>query len=95
MTAPTSASSGLKSCQLLIDNNSNHVPWIFVNGIRANLASKELLALLKQAGLKRTAFGVESGDPDILKASTRRSTTTPFARHSRTPRKSAWRPSAS
>ncbi len=51
---------------LLIENKLNHVPWIFVNGIRANLASKELLALLKQAGLKRVAFGVETGDPDIL-----------------------------
>jgi len=51
---------------LLIENRLNHVPWIFVNGIRANLASKELLALLKQAGLKRVAFGVETGDPDIL-----------------------------
>lgn len=51
---------------LLIANRLNHVPWIFVNGIRANLATKELLAKLKQAGLKRTAFGVESGDPEIL-----------------------------
>ncbi len=54
--------------KLLIENKLNHVPWIFVNGIRANLASKELLLLLKNAGLKRTAFGVESGDPDILKS---------------------------
>ncbi len=53
---------------LLIENNLSHVPWIFVNGIRANLANKELLAKLKAAGLKRTAFGVESGDPDILKS---------------------------
>lgn len=52
---------------LLIENDLNRVPWIFVNGIRANLASKELLSLLKQAGLKRTAFGVETGDPDIMK----------------------------
>ncbi|UCC87645.1 MAG: cobalamin-dependent protein [Anaerolineales bacterium] len=51
---------------LLIENKLNHVPWIFVNGIRANLASRELLGKLKAAGLKRTAFGVESGDPDIL-----------------------------
>lgn len=50
----------------LIENNLNHVPWIFVNGIRANLASKELLMLLKTAGLKRVAFGVETGDEDIL-----------------------------
>ncbi len=54
--------------RLLIENDLNHVPWIFVNGIRANLASKELLALLKEAGLKRTAFGVESGDPEILRS---------------------------
>ncbi len=53
---------------LLIENNLNHVPWIFVNGIRANLATKELLTLLKRAGLKRTAFGVETGDPEILKS---------------------------
>ena len=55
-----------KLSDLLIENKLNHVPWIFVNGIRANLASKELLAKMKAAGLKRTAFGVESGDPDIL-----------------------------
>ena len=54
--------------RLLIENELNHVPWIFVNGIRANLASKELLGLLKKAGLKRTAFGVESGDPEILRS---------------------------
>jgi radical SAM superfamily enzyme YgiQ (UPF0313 family) len=51
---------------LLIEHRLNHIPWIFVNGIRANLASQEFLAKLKAAGLKRTAFGVESGDPDIL-----------------------------
>jgi radical SAM superfamily enzyme YgiQ (UPF0313 family) len=51
---------------LLIEHKVNHVPWIFVNGIRANLASVSLLAKLKQAGLKRVAFGVESGDPGVL-----------------------------
>ena len=50
----------------LIRRKINHVPWIFVNGIRGNLATVELLGHLKEAGLKRTAFGVESGDPDIL-----------------------------
>jgi anaerobic magnesium-protoporphyrin IX monomethyl ester cyclase len=50
----------------LIHRKINHVPWIFVNGIRGNLATVELLGHLKEAGLKRTAFGVESGDPDIL-----------------------------
>jgi radical SAM superfamily enzyme YgiQ (UPF0313 family) len=52
---------------MLIDEQLNHVPWIFVNGIRANLAEKPLMARLKAAGLKRTAFGVETGNPEILK----------------------------
>jgi radical SAM superfamily enzyme YgiQ (UPF0313 family) len=50
----------------LIENRLNHVPWIFVNGIRANLADLDLLTKLKQAGLKRTAFGVETGDAEML-----------------------------
>jgi radical SAM superfamily enzyme YgiQ (UPF0313 family) len=50
----------------LIANRLNHVPWIFVNGIRANLADLDLLTRLKQAGLKRTAFGVETGDAEML-----------------------------
>ena len=50
----------------LIANKLNHVPWIFVNGIRANLADMELLTKLKQAGLKRTAFGVETGDEQMI-----------------------------
>lgn len=53
---------------LLIENNLNHVPWIFVNGIRANLVDYDLMRLLKQAGLRRTAFGVETGNPEMLKA---------------------------
>jgi radical SAM superfamily enzyme YgiQ (UPF0313 family) len=55
-----------KMADLFIEHEVNHVPWIFVNGIRANLATTELLGKLKKAGLKRTAFGVESGDPDVL-----------------------------
>ncbi|HNS01342.1 MAG TPA: radical SAM protein [Anaerolineae bacterium] len=53
---------------MLIANKLNHVPWIFVNGIRANLADKVLMAKLKEAGLLRTAFGVETGNPDMIKA---------------------------
>ena len=55
-----------RMADLFIEHGVNHVPWIFVNGIRANLATVELLSKLKKAGLKRTAFGVESGDPDVL-----------------------------
>ena len=51
---------------LLVVNDLNHVPWIFVNGIRADLATPQLLSKMKAAGLKRTAFGVETGDPDML-----------------------------
>ena len=51
---------------LLIAERLNQVPWIFVNGIRANLAGREFLARLKSAGLKRLAFGVETGDPGML-----------------------------
>lgn len=55
-----------RMADLFIERGVNHVPWIFVNGIRANLATTDLLGKLKHAGLKRTAFGVESGDPDVL-----------------------------
>ncbi len=51
---------------MLIAEQLNHVPWIFVNGIRANLADYDLLVRLKQAGLKRTAFGVETGDEQMI-----------------------------
>ena len=56
----------MKISDLLVENKLNHVPWIFVNGIRANLATTDVLSKMKSAGLKRTAFGVESGDPDVL-----------------------------
>lgn len=56
-----------KLANMLIENNLNHVPWIFVNGIRANLADYELMSKLKKAGLMRTAFGVETGNAEILK----------------------------
>jgi anaerobic magnesium-protoporphyrin IX monomethyl ester cyclase len=59
-------------CDLIIDNQLNHVPWMFVNGIRANIADRELMAHMKAAGLKRTAFGVESGDQVILNSINKR-----------------------
>ncbi len=58
----------VRLADMLISNQLNHVPWIFVNGIRANLASLELMKKLKEAGLKRTAFGVETGDEAIMAA---------------------------
>ena len=56
----------LEICDLLIERGLQHVPWIMINGIRANLADVELLTKMRQAGCARTAFGVESGNQEIL-----------------------------
>ena len=56
----------LDICQALVDEGLSHVPWIMINGIRANLADEELLGAMKRAGCIRTAFGVESGNQAIL-----------------------------
>jgi anaerobic magnesium-protoporphyrin IX monomethyl ester cyclase len=56
----------LEICDLIIAQGLNHVPWIMINGIRANLADEELLGRMRQAGCIRTAFGVESGNQQIL-----------------------------
>jgi anaerobic magnesium-protoporphyrin IX monomethyl ester cyclase len=56
----------LEICQALLDEGLHHVPWIMINGIRANLADEELLGAMKRAGCIRTAFGVESGNQAIL-----------------------------
>jgi anaerobic magnesium-protoporphyrin IX monomethyl ester cyclase len=56
----------LQICQRLVDEGLNEVPWIMINGIRANLADEEVLGAMKRAGCIRTAFGVESGNQKIL-----------------------------
>jgi radical SAM superfamily enzyme YgiQ (UPF0313 family) len=56
----------LDICGRLVDEGLNHVPWIMINGIRANLADAELLGAMKRAGCLRVAFGVESGNQAIL-----------------------------
>ena len=53
-------------CDLLVSGGLQHVPWIMINGIRANLADEETLGRMKSAGCKRTAFGVESGNQVVL-----------------------------
>jgi radical SAM superfamily enzyme YgiQ (UPF0313 family) len=60
--------------ELLIQEGLTTVPWIMINGIRANLADKELLSIMKKAGCKRTAFGVETGNEGILKSIDKRVT---------------------
>ncbi len=56
----------LDICELIIAEGLNHVPWIMINGIRANLVDEELLGRMREAGCIRTAFGVESGNQRIL-----------------------------
>ena len=56
----------LAICDLIIAQGLNHVPWIMINGIRANLVDEELLGRMREAGCIRTAFGVESGNQRIL-----------------------------
>ena len=52
--------------QLLIKEGLNSVPWNMINGMRANLADTDMLDLMKKAGCKRSAFGVETGDEGML-----------------------------
>jgi radical SAM superfamily enzyme YgiQ (UPF0313 family) len=61
-------------CGLLVKEKLNRVPWIPINGIRANLADEDLLKAMKAAGCKRVAFGVETGDADILESIDKRVT---------------------
>ena len=56
----------LAICDLISAEGLNHVPWIMINGIRANLVDEELLGKMREAGCVRTAFGVESGNQRIL-----------------------------
>jgi anaerobic magnesium-protoporphyrin IX monomethyl ester cyclase len=56
----------LDICDRLVQEHLNHVPWIMINGIRANLTDEESLGAMKRAGCIRTAFGVESGNQAIL-----------------------------
>jgi radical SAM superfamily enzyme YgiQ (UPF0313 family) len=56
----------LELCDRLAGEGLQHVPWIMINGIRANIADEELLGAMKRAGCIRAAFGVESGNQAIL-----------------------------
>ena len=58
----------LDICDRLVDEGLNTVPWIMINGIRANLADEDVLGAMKKAGCIRAAFGVESGNQAVLDA---------------------------
>ena len=52
-------------CELLIEKNVK-VSWACPNGIRADKLDDELAALMKKAGCYYVAFGIESGNQEIL-----------------------------
>lgn len=54
-------------CEALIRADLG-VGWYANNGIRADRLDKELCTLMKRAGCKGVAIGVESADDDVLKA---------------------------
>lgn len=62
-------------CRGLIDLGLNRVPWVTIHGMKVNHTDAELFRLMKRAGCRRVGFGVESGDPEILKKSVRKSQT--------------------
>ncbi len=67
-------------CRRLIEEGLNTVPWITVHGMKVNNTDQELFHLMKAAGCKRVGFGVESGDPWILKHVIKKSQTLDMVR---------------
>lgn len=55
-----------KICDLLMEKNIK-VNWSMGNGIRADRIDEELLLKMKKAGCVFLAYGLESGDDEILK----------------------------
>ncbi|MEW6530025.1 MAG: radical SAM protein [Thermodesulfobacteriota bacterium] len=53
-----------KVCQEILDRK---LKITFEGWTRANLVNREILTLLKSAGLIRMSYGIESGDPEVLK----------------------------
>ena len=51
----------------LIAEGLNTVPWVTVHGMKVNHTDLELFQLMKAAGCKRVGFGVENGDPWMLR----------------------------
>jgi radical SAM superfamily enzyme YgiQ (UPF0313 family) len=51
----------------LVEEGLNTVPWTTVHGMKVNHTDLELFQLMKAAGCKRVGFGVENGDPYMLR----------------------------
>lgn len=54
-----------KICRLIIENKLN-LDWWCHNGLRADRLDQELLYLMRKAGCKSIALGIESGDKDVF-----------------------------
>lgn len=54
-----------KICGLIIKKKLN-LDWWCHNGLRADRLDQELLSLMKKAGCKSIALGIESGDEDVF-----------------------------
>ena len=54
-------------CRALVKEDLNTVPWVTVHGMKVNHTDPELFHLMKAAGAKRVGFGVENGDPWMLR----------------------------
>ena len=55
-----------KVCHLILDSGMKF-RWNCANGIRADRVDEELLTLMKKAGCEFVAYGLETGNPDMLK----------------------------
>jgi len=53
-------------CRLIL-SSGRRFPWELYNGIRADRADEEFMALAARAGCYRLRFGVESGDQEVLR----------------------------
>lgn len=53
-------------CRMIIDSGMKF-DWNCANGIRADRVDEELLRLMKDAGCVFVSFGLETGNPEILK----------------------------
>lgn len=62
-------------CRALIAEGLNQVPWVTIHGMKVNHTDAELFQLMRKAGCRRVGFGVESGDPEILKRVVKKSQT--------------------
>ncbi len=54
-------------CEIIKERNIK-VRWELTNGTRVNSVTPELLKAMKEAGLYRVYYGIESGSPKVLKA---------------------------